>query len=245
MTETPVAVVTGAAGAVGRATVDALVRRGAHVLALDLRPDALPELGASGVVARACDVTSRDELRAACWEAQEALGPVVAFFSNAGVEGPLVPVAELCDADVLSTYAVNVLGVLAGIAAAVEAMSAHGRGGRIVNMASGAGLRGTARMGAYVSSKHAVVGLTKCAALELASDGIAVNALCPGCIDSPMLGRIEAALGVEPGGWTGTIPAGRYADVSEIAETAAWLLLEAPLYLTGATIPIDGGWAAG
>jgi NAD(P)-dependent dehydrogenase (short-subunit alcohol dehydrogenase family) len=196
-------------------------------------------------VARACDVTSRDALRAACREAQEGLGPIVAFFNNAGVEGPLKPVAELEDEDVRSTYAVNVLGVVAGIAAAAEAIGAHGRGGRIVNMASGAGLRGTARMGAYVSSKHAVVGLTKCAALELASEGIAVTALCPGCIDSPMLARIEAGLGVEPGGWTGTIPAGRYADLGEIAEAAAWLLLEAPLYLTGAAIPIDGGWAAG
>jgi NAD(P)-dependent dehydrogenase (short-subunit alcohol dehydrogenase family) len=245
MTAVPVVAVTGAGGAVGRATVEALAARGARVLALDVRREALAGLGTPRVLARACDATSREELLAACRAAEESLGPLAAFFNNAGIEGPLKPVAELSDDDVLTTYAVNVLGVVAGIAAAVELWGSGGNGGRILNMASGAGLRGTALMGAYVSSKHAVVGLTKCAALELAPSGIAVNALCPGCIESPMMSRVEAGLGVERGGWRSTIPAGRYADVGEIAETAAWLLLDAPLYLTGAAIPVDGGWAAG
>jgi 3alpha(or 20beta)-hydroxysteroid dehydrogenase len=240
-----VVVVTGAAGTVGQAVIAALVKRGAEVLAIDLNPQALEELRADEVELVSCDVTDSERLRTACLGVQASRGPIVGFYNNAGIEGPIKPVHHLSKEDLAEIYEVNIVGVLVGMRIAIELMLEQGAGGRILNQASGAGLRGTARLGAYVSSKHAVVGLTRCAALEVADAGIAVNALCPGCIESPMMHRVERALGADADALISSIPAGRYADVSEIAETAAWLLLEAPLYLTGAALPIDGGWAAG
>jgi NAD(P)-dependent dehydrogenase (short-subunit alcohol dehydrogenase family) len=114
-------------------------------------------------------------------------------------------------------------------------------GGRIVNLASGAGLAGAELMTVYSASKHAVVGLSRTAARELAPYGIAVNALCPGCVESPMMSRVEQAAG---GSFVDAIPAGRYATTEEIADVAAYLALEAPPYLTGAAIVVDGALRA-
>ncbi len=241
----PLVAVTGAAGAIGSKVVEQLVARDAAVLALDVDAGALGALEADGVDIETCDTSDLDSLGDACRAAQQRRGPLRAFFSNAGVQGPTKPVREVTEQDLLETYRVNVTGVFAGTRVAIELMTEHGGGGRILNMASGSGLRGTAGLSVYVSSKHAVVGLSRCAALEVASEGIAVNALCPGCIDTPMMHAVAEGLGEDESSIVATIPAGRYADVDEIAETAAWLLLDAPVYLTGATVPVDGGWAAG
>jgi len=240
----PLVAVTGAGGAIGRKVVAELAARGASVLALDLDASTLEPLEADLVDVAQCDTSDLDALRTVCRASQQDRGPLRGFFANAGVQGPTKPVREVTEADLLETYRVNVTGVFTGTRVAIELMSGHGGGGRIVNMASGSGIRGTANLSVYVSSKHAVVGLTRCAALEVAGDGISVNALCPGCIDTPMMQAVAEGLGESEASISATIPAGRYAEVEEIAETAAWLLLDAPIYLTGATVPIDGGWAA-
>lgn len=244
-TDRRLVVVTGAGGAIGSRVVAHLTARGAAVLALDLHAAGLAALEGEHVDVARCDTSDLDALRKACSAAEERRGPLAGFFANAGLHGPTKPVREVTEQDLLQTYRVNVTGVFAGTRVAIERMTAHGGGGRIVNMASGSGVRGTANLSVYVSSKHAVVGLTRCAALEVADQGIAVNALCPGCIDTPMMQAVADGLGESEASISATIPAGRYADVDEIAQTAAWLLLEAPVYLTGATVPIDGGWAAG
>jgi NAD(P)-dependent dehydrogenase (short-subunit alcohol dehydrogenase family) len=103
-------------------------------------------------------------------------------------------------------------------------------------------------MAAYSASKHAVLGLTRSMAQETAAVGIPINAVCPGCVDSPMMGRIEARLGAlgggEPASFVGSIPMRRYADPSEVGEAVAWLALEAPRYVTGSAMVIDGGLRA-
>lgn len=237
-------VVTGAGGAIGREVVRTLVEREARVLALDIDEEALGAIHSDPVDRAVCDVVDHAALADVCRRAEAEVGPLQGFFNNAGVHGPVKPVLELTEEDLAATHQVNVCGVLVGMRVAIELMTESGRGGRILNMSSGSGLRGTAEMGAYVSSKHAVLGLTRCAALEVAEVGIAVNALCPGCIETPMMRSVEVGLGQDAATITSTIPVRRYADVSEIAATAAWLLLDAPLFLTGAALPIDGGWAA-
>ncbi len=241
----PLVAVTGAAGAIGRMVVERLVCRDAAVLALDLDGSALEAIEGELVDVARCDAADVDSLREACRAAQHRRGPLCGFFSNAGVHGPTKAVREVTEDALLETYRVNVTGVFAGTRVAIELMTEHGGGGRILNMASGSGIRGTANLSVYVSSKHAVVGLSKCAALEVAGEGIAVNALCPGGVDTPMMHAVAEGIGEDEASITATIPIGRYAQVGEIADTAAWLLLDAPLYLTGATVPIDGGWAAG
>jgi NAD(P)-dependent dehydrogenase (short-subunit alcohol dehydrogenase family) len=243
-TAPPLVAVTGAAGAIGRSVVSELAERGSSVLALDLDGEALAALAGEQVAVAQCDTSDLDALRQACEAAEQKRGPLRGMFANAGVLGPTKPVREVTEQDLLDTYRVNVAGVFAGSRVAIELMSAHGEGGRILNMASGSGIRGTANMSVYVSSKHAVVGLTRCAALEVARDGIAVNALCPGCIDTPMMQAVEEGLGQAEAAIAESIPIGRYATTAEIAAAAAWLLLDAPIYVTGTTVPIDGGWAA-
>jgi 3-oxoacyl-[acyl-carrier protein] reductase len=219
--------VTGAAGELGRAVVAALEARGAEVVASDLRP-------ADGIVA--ADVTRDDDVDRLVRDAAPLDGCVNAF----GAEGPVAPLEQLDLDDVRALLELNVLAVLRVLRALVPHLRARG-GGRVVNLASGAGLAGAELLAAYSASKHAVVGLSRSAARELAADGIAVNALCPGCVESPMMGRIETAAG---GPVTASIPAGRYASPAEVADVAAYLALEAPPYLTGAAIVVDGALRA-
>jgi NAD(P)-dependent dehydrogenase (short-subunit alcohol dehydrogenase family) len=219
--------VTGAGGQLGSAIVAALAARGATVVASDLR-------AADGVIA--ADVTRDTDVARLVRAAAPLDGCVNAF----GAEGPVGPLEELDLDEVRALLELNVIAVLRVLRALVPHLRERG-GGRVVNLASGAGLAGTALMAPYSASKHAVVGLCRTAARELAADGIAVNALCPGCVDSPMMTRIETAVG---GSFADAVPAGRYASAAEIADVAAYLALEAPLYLTGAAIVVDGALRA-
>jgi len=198
-------------------------------------------------LAIAADLRRGDEVDALVGRAIEAKGRIDACVNNAGLAGPVgVAVAELEPGAVTELYEVNVLGVLRVLRAVLPGMQARGSG-RIVNIASGAGLAGAEHLAAYSSSKHAVVGLTRSLAREVAAEGISVNAVCPGCVESPMQDGIEAALAARTGApvsWLPAIPAGRYARPDEIANLVAYLALEAPAYLTGASIVIDGAMRA-
>jgi NAD(P)-dependent dehydrogenase (short-subunit alcohol dehydrogenase family) len=119
--------------------------------------------------------------------------------------------------------------------------------GRIINIASGAGLAGSEFMAAYSSSKHALIGLTRSAARELAPYGVPVNAVCPGVIESPMMDRIERSLEGLTGrvsSFESAVPMGRYAQPAEVANLVTYLAIDAPLYLTGAALVIDGALRA-
>ena len=138
---------------------------------------------------------------------------------------------------------VNVRAMYLVSRAAVPAMRAAG-GGSIVNTSSQAGLRGVGNLSAYSASKHAVIGLSRAAALETAAEGIRVNTLCPGPTDTRMMQAIEDVVrdtGGDPSRFVERIPVGRYGRPEEIAALVVFLLLDAPEFLTGAELPVDGG----
>ena len=245
----PAAIVTGGGGGIGRAASLALAARGAQVLVVDLDGASAEETAAavteeggtaSAVVA---DVTDPEAVGGYVDECERRYHGVDAFFNNAGYEGAIAEIAEYPLDEYDRTMAVNVRGVFLGLREVIPAMRRRG-GGSIVNVSSQAGLRGVPNLSAYSASKHAVIGLTRAAALELARDSIRVNAVCPGPTDTGMMRNIEAVIrnrGGDPSGFVERIPIGRYGRPEEIAALVAWLLLESPPFLTGAVLPIDGG----
>ena len=211
----------------------------------DRSATARADRGDTTVVTVAADVTDEAAARAAVRTAAERLGGLSVLVNAAGTEGPTAAVEDLAPSDVRRTFEVNVFSMFWLCGAAARIFKDAG-GGRIVNLASGAGLAGGAFTGVYHASKHAVVGLTRSLARELGPAGIAVNAVCPGFVESPMVDRIVSALGDLdlPTSYEHMVPVGRYAYPDEVAETVRYLACEAPEYLTGACLVLDGGLRA-
>lgn len=242
-----VAIVTGGGGAIGGETCNGLAARGFTVLVVDLdgaaAAAAAKRIVAAGGVASgfAADVSNADAVAAYVAACRERYGPPTAFFNNAALEGAIAPITEY-PVDVFDrTMAVNVRGVFLGLQHVIPAMREAG-GGAIVNVSSQAGIRGVRGLSGYSASKHAVVGLSKGAALEEAP-AIRVNCVAPGPTDTRMMTDIEAtvrAQGGDPSSFVDNIPVGRYGRPDEIAAFVVWLLADAPEFLTGAVLPIDG-----
>lgn len=245
------AVVTGAGGVIGRALCVALARRNASVLAVDLDDESLratvaavADIGGT-CVGHQADVTDEKSVQRFVDAAVTNFGSLDWLSNNAGIEGPAAEISAYPTDSFQRVIEINVMSVFLGMKAALPVMRRNG-GGRIVNTASVAGLYATPQLIAYGASKHAVIGMTRTAAVEAAADGISVNAICPGPQESRMMDSIEAAIVTnDPRGaraaYTSTIPLGRYGYPDEIADTVAWLFAEAPAYLTGQTIVVDGG----
>lgn len=243
------AIITGGAGGIGAATAAALARRGIAALLVDRDGEAAErvaaELRAAGgeAFAHAADVTDDAAVRGYVEDARARFATVAGLFANAGIEGAIGPVEEYPPDVFDRVLAVNVRGVFLALRHVVPVMRAQG-GGAIVTTASQAGLRGVPGLAGYVASKHAVVGLTRGVALEVAGTGVRVNCLCPGPTDTRMMGAIEEtvrAAGGDPSGFVDRIPVGRYGRPDEIAALVAWLIDEGPEFLTGAELPVDGG----
>jgi NAD(P)-dependent dehydrogenase (short-subunit alcohol dehydrogenase family) len=247
-------IVTGAAGGLGAATVRQLVGRGTQVLAVDVDADALERTlagldGPGEAVSHPADVTDEPAVAAFVRTAVERFGRLDALFANAAIEGPIAEVQDIGLEDYERVMRVNVRSVFLGLKHAIPVLRAAG-GGSVLNTASTGGMMGWPGICPYVASKHAVVGLTRAVALENARHGVRVNVLCPGPMDTRMIWSIGEAMA--PGDrpeqrrqLEATIPVGRLGRPEEVAAFASWLLLDAPGYLTGAVLPIDGAQTAG
>ena len=192
-----VAVVTGAAGVIGTATLRLLAERGARIVAVDRREtdlkDAIKDLPASAeALALTADVTEEDEVAGYVRAAVERFGTIDVFYNNAGIEGEVKPITEYSLAAFRKVLDVNVVGVFLGMKHVLPVMLKQNRGS-IINTASIAGLMGSPQIAVYSASKHAVIGLTKSAAWECTGKGVRINCVCPGLIDSRMLSAIIRA----------------------------------------------------
>ena len=244
------ALVTGAGGTLGRQIVLALQDQMASLALTDLdagRADQVAsEVRGCETVVLAGDVAEPDFAAALVAAVVERFGSIDVLINGAGIEGPVAAVEDLKRGEVERVFAVNVMSIFWLCSAIVPSFKERGSG-RIVNIASGAGLSGGAFTSPYNASKHAVVGLTRSLARELAPFGIPVNAVCPGYVESPMLDRIaagQALLTGEPPDFSGTVPMGRLADPAEVAATVMFLATAAPAYLTGTCLVVDGALRA-
>jgi NAD(P)-dependent dehydrogenase (short-subunit alcohol dehydrogenase family) len=249
------ALVTGAAGGIGSATCRRLVAEGANVVATDLAHDAsvalAAELGVSAVGVGA-DISTAAGVQAAVDAGVAAFGGIDLAFVNAGVECVAAPIAGFSEAEYERVFDVNVRGAFLTAQAVVNHLTATGRPGNIVFTASIAGLRGSPTTSIYNASKHAVIGITKCLALEVGSLGIRVNVLCPGVVDTRMMRSLEVSMGAAAGISADDMKAamaagnalGRYATPDEIAATAAWIMSDEAAYCHGETFTVGGGLMA-
>jgi 3alpha(or 20beta)-hydroxysteroid dehydrogenase len=241
-----VAIVTGAAAGFGLAVSTRLTKEGARVVMVDRAGDALHERAAAlaGAVPVVADVSREADVDSYVEHAVRHHGRVDLFFNNAGIEGRWAPMTELSVDEFDSVMAVNARGVFLGLRAVLRVMKPQGSGA-IVNTASMAGIRGGPTNAPYVASKHAVVGLTRCAALEGAPYGIRVNGIAPGHIDTRMARDLTVQLDPgDPGGVyervAASVPLGhRYGTADEVANLAVWLLSDQASYMSGSTHLID------
>jgi NAD(P)-dependent dehydrogenase (short-subunit alcohol dehydrogenase family) len=248
-----VALVTGAAGVIGTATVQLLAERGARIVAVDRNEKPLQasieNLPASAqALAVTADVTQEDEVADYVRRTVDTFGAVDVFYNNAGIEGDIAPIVSYSLESFRRVLDVNVVGVFLGLKHVLPVMLQQGRGS-IVNTASIAGLIGSAEIAAYSASKHAVIGLTKSAAQECASTPVRVNCVCPGLIESRMLsaiieGRNPGPAPVPSERVVDRIPARRLGQASEVASIVAFLASDEASYVTGSAYTVDGGRTA-
>ncbi len=249
-----VAVVTGAAGVIGSAAMRLLAERGARIVAVDRNQQDLQaatrDLPASAqALALTADVTREDEVAGYVRAAIDKFGTIDAFCNNAGVEGDIAPITRYSLQAFRKVIDVNVVGVFLGLKHVLPVMLKQNKGS-IINTASIAGLIGGTEIAAYTASKHAVIGLTKSAALECTASGVRVNCVCPGLIDSRMLsaiieGRNPAKAPVANDKIVERIPARRLGQASEVASIVAFLASDEASYVSGSSYTVDGGRTAG
>lgn len=240
-------IVTGAGTGIGRATAELLMARGASLALWDINTEPCNELAASagpGQLVSVCNVDVGDavSVEAAVQQSVEVLGGLDGAFNNAGIGLMAQPIDQVTEAEFDRIVRINMKGVWLCMKFQINALRSSG-GGAIVNNASVAGLVGLAMQGPYAGTKHAVIGMTKAAALEVASENIRINAICPGATQTPILKNLVDA-GVTEEVLAAMSALKRLANPQEIAEAACWLLSEQSSFVTGTAMPVDGGWTA-
>lgn len=237
-----VAVITGGGSGMGAGMASAFVAEGGRVVVADIsgKQDAVAaSLGSACVPVRA-DVSKGDDVQAMLRVAIERFGRLDILCNNAGVEGGMAPTGEYSEAEFDRVWAINGRGVFLGMRYGIPLMLEHG-GGSIINTASIASSVAFETMPAYCAAKGAVLMMTKVAALEYATKGIRVNAICPGPVRTEIVASMPAEYiaAVEK-----MIPVGRIGDIAEIASLAVYLASNESRFMTGSAINIDGGYTA-
>ncbi len=245
-----VALVTGGTSGIGRDTAVLFAKSGAKVVVAGRREaegketlDLIQAAGGDGLFVKS-DVSKAAEVHALVQNTVEKFGRLDVAFNNAGIEGTWVPIVEQAEEDWDRVIDINLKGVWLCLKYEIQQMLKQGGGGAIVNMASIAGLMGSAGAAPYGASKHGVIGLTKTAALENARSGIRINVVCPAVIETPMGNRLfgegeirKFALSLHP--------IGRFGKPMEVAEAVLWMCSDRASFMTGQSLVLDGGFLAG
>lgn len=249
-----VVVITGAAGGIGKATAKLFASEGAKIVLVDLNDVRLKEvvselnLVEGSYLIFTVDVSKEGQVESFVTQTKLTFGRIDVFVNNAGIEGKVAPIINTLSEDLDAVLDINVKGVYYGLKYVIPVMMEQ-RKGSIINTASVAGFIGSAGLAPYIASKHAVLGITKSAALETADYGIRVNAVCPGPVDNNMMRAIEQK--ASPGNpeavkqnFEKDVPMKRYSTNEEVANLIYFLASDKSSAITGAAYRIDGGMAA-
>lgn len=247
MLEGKVALVTGASRGIGLATAQAFAHAGAAIVLADRDGEAASEAAGGmrgaghSVLAVTCDVADRAQVSEMVSQAVATYGRLDAAFNNAGVNSAAAPLLDTSDEEFERIISINLRGIWNCMKAELRQMTAQGRGA-IVNCSSIGGIRGSRGRSAYSASKHAVIGLTRSAALDYAASGIRINAICPGMINTPM--AVEVTHNYDPEIIKALVarePIGRFGEPGEIAAAVVWLCSPAASFMVGHAMAVDGG----
>jgi len=251
--EGKVAIITGAAGGIGQKTSKIFLKEGAKVVLVDMNEESLHQAKIAlepygEVIAIKADVTNEADVKNYVNKTVDQFGRIDIFFNNAGIEGAVAPLVEQTIEDFDLVFQVNVNGVFLGLKHVLPVMSKQ-KSGSIINTSSDAGLSGDPGIGPYAASKHAVVGLTKTAALEVANNNVRINSIHPTSVNTRMMRSIEAGMNSEDDKkakeeLTNEIPLGRYGEPDEISKLVLFLASDDSSFITGSQYRIDGGIGA-
>ena len=249
-----VALITGGAAGIGLETARLFLGERARVALVDLDDDDLSDAARDlgnpdDLLTIAADVSSVEDSKRYVAQTVEAFGRIDVFFNNAGIEGKVAPLVDQKIEDFDRVLAVNVRGAFLGLQHVLPVMIGQ-KSGSVINMSSIAGLKGSPNVAPYITSKHAVVGLTRAAAIEAAGHNVRVNSVHPSPVNTRMMRSLEE--GFNPGHGeevkqqlADTIPLGRYGESLDIANLVLFLASDESAFITGAQYPVDGGMAAG
>ena len=244
-----IVLVTGGTSGIGETTAQAFAKAGARVALTGRRADrgqaVAQQIQASGgeAIFIQTDITDTAQVQAMVAKTVEHFGGLNIAFNNAGLEGVLAPITEQTDENYDAVFNANVRGVLNSMRFEIPAMVKTG-GGAIVNTSSIAGQIGMGTLSVYCASKHAVIGLTKCAALEWAKEGVRINAVCPAAIETDMYTRFTGDNDEAKKYFTSLHPIGRVGTAQEVANLVLWLSSDEASFMVGQAIGIDGGFTA-
>lgn len=248
-----VALITGGAGGIGTATARLFIAEGACVVLADIQEAALQacvkDIGGEAISYVVTDVTNEAQMQKAVDTTLERHGRLDNLFANAGTEGRIVPLISYDLADFQKVLNINVIGVFLGLKYTIPVMQKQGSGSIIIT-SSISGLKGTSGLSAYATSKHALVGLMRSAALETARFGVRVNTIHPAPIETKMMRAIESGRAAGDGEAAkkrieATIPMRRYGTAAEVAQLALFLASDDSQFCTGGCYSVDGGLSAG
>ncbi|MFC3038673.1 SDR family NAD(P)-dependent oxidoreductase [Virgibacillus xinjiangensis] len=247
------AIITGGAGGIGKVTAEKFLKEGAKVTLVDMNQDALDEakkeLDSLGeVITVEANVTKEEDVKKYVDETVDRFGSIDIFFNNAGIEGKVAPIPEQSLEDFNKVLGVNVQGVFLGLKYVMPVMAKQ-ESGSIINTSSVAGFIGTPGVAPYTTSKHAVIGLTKTAALEVADSNVRVNSIHPSPVNTRMMRSLEKGFNPDDAESAKTqqeqaIPMQRYGESEDIANLVLFLASDESSFISGSQYRIDGGMAA-